>query len=164
MLERVHMQLKEALRSREAGGCWLEHLPWVLLGLRAAPKENVDVSAAEVVYGIPLTLPGQHGQPAERDKLATVASRRPDPQAMTAPTPSVSGFCFIQMGQKVALQPLFDGPCRIVEVRAKTVLVDVGAEQQWVSRDRIKPYQGTSTPAVAVKKCRGRPRGKRSGR
>jgi cleavage and polyadenylation specificity factor subunit 1 len=168
MVERLHRQLKEALRAREAGGRWLEHLPWVLLGLRAAPKESADVSAAEVVYGIPLTLPGQHGRPAERDSWpeipSTVAPRRPDPQAGTGPAPSDSGYCFVQRGQKAALQPLFDGPYRIVEVRAKTVLVDVGAEQQWVSRDRIKPYQGTSPPTVAVRKRRGRPRGKRGGR
>jgi hypothetical protein len=67
-------------------------------------------------------------------------------------------------GQKAALQPLFDGPYRIVEVRAKTVLVNVGAEQQWVSRVRVKPYQGTSPPTVAVRKRRGRPRGKCGGR
>jgi hypothetical protein len=52
----------------------LEHLPWVLLGLRAARKESADVSAAEVVYGIPLTLPGQHGRPAERDSWPEIPS------------------------------------------------------------------------------------------
>ena len=30
---------------------WLEHLPWVLLGLRAAPKEEAWVSSAEATYG-----------------------------------------------------------------------------------------------------------------
>ena len=40
MVERVHRQLKDALRAREAGADWPDHLPWVLLGLRAAPKET----------------------------------------------------------------------------------------------------------------------------
>ena len=40
MVERYHRQLKEALRSRSSGSAWLEHLPWVLVGLRAAPKED----------------------------------------------------------------------------------------------------------------------------
>ena len=31
----------------------------MLLGLRAAPKEGHNVSAAEFLYGIPLALPGQ---------------------------------------------------------------------------------------------------------
>jgi hypothetical protein len=35
------------------------HLPWVLLGLRAAPKEEPAVSIAELVTGSPLIIPGQ---------------------------------------------------------------------------------------------------------
>ena len=38
---------------------WLEHFPWVLLGLRAAPKEEAGVSAAEATYGHSLVLPSQ---------------------------------------------------------------------------------------------------------
>jgi hypothetical protein len=53
MIERTHRQL------RLAGLQWPEHLPWVLLGLRAAPKEESAVSSAELVFGAPLTLPGQ---------------------------------------------------------------------------------------------------------
>jgi hypothetical protein len=37
LVERYHHCLKEALRSRLAGADWSQHLPWVLLGLRAAP-------------------------------------------------------------------------------------------------------------------------------
>jgi transposase InsO family protein len=59
MVERLHRQIKEALRARQCGAAWELHLPWVLLGLRAAPKDEANVSAAEVVYGEPLQLPGQ---------------------------------------------------------------------------------------------------------
>jgi hypothetical protein len=59
MVEPVHRQLKDSLRACLAGNRWLEHLPWVLLGLRAAPKDESGVSSAELVYGVPLTLPGQ---------------------------------------------------------------------------------------------------------
>jgi transposase InsO family protein len=45
MVERAHGQLKAALRARLAGSRWPEHLPWVLLGLRTAPKEDSGVSA-----------------------------------------------------------------------------------------------------------------------
>jgi transposase InsO family protein len=37
MVERFHRQLKDTLRARLAGAAWPDHLPWVLLGLRAAP-------------------------------------------------------------------------------------------------------------------------------
>ncbi len=59
MVERVHRQLKDALRARGAGPAWHSHLPWVLLGLRAAPKEDSAISSAELVTGTPLVLPGQ---------------------------------------------------------------------------------------------------------
>ena len=59
MVERYHRQLKDALRARLAGADWYHHLLWVLLGLRSAPKEDSAVSSAEMVYGSPLTLPGQ---------------------------------------------------------------------------------------------------------
>jgi transposase InsO family protein len=59
MVERSHRQLKDALRARLAGTSWPDHLPWVLLGLRAAPKKESGVSSAELLYGVPLTLLGQ---------------------------------------------------------------------------------------------------------
>ena len=59
MVERFHRQLKDSLRARLAGTDWLSHLPWVLLGLRATPKEDSNVSSAELLYGCALTLPGE---------------------------------------------------------------------------------------------------------
>jgi transposase InsO family protein len=59
MVERLHRQLKAALRARNCGTSWAAHLPWVLLGIRAAPKDDANVSPAQVVYGAELTLPGQ---------------------------------------------------------------------------------------------------------
>ena len=56
---RFHRQLKAVLRARCSGAAWLEHFPWVLLGLRAAPKEEAGVSAAEATYGHSLVLPSQ---------------------------------------------------------------------------------------------------------
>jgi hypothetical protein len=58
MIERAHGQLKDALRSHLAGEKWVSHLLWVLLGLRAAPKEDSNVSSAELVFGCPVTVPG----------------------------------------------------------------------------------------------------------
>ncbi|MFO0002988.1 MAG: DDE-type integrase/transposase/recombinase, partial [bacterium] len=40
MVERCHRRLKDALRARLAGPDWPLHLPWVLMGLRAAPTED----------------------------------------------------------------------------------------------------------------------------
>jgi transposase InsO family protein len=58
MVERLHRRLKEALKARLAAADLPDHLPWVMLGVRATPREDSGISAAELVYGAPLTLPG----------------------------------------------------------------------------------------------------------
>ena len=65
MVERVHRQLKDALYAREAGAELPELLPWVLLGLRATPKETSGISSAQLVLGQPLILPGELKDVAE---------------------------------------------------------------------------------------------------
>ena len=60
MVERFHRQLKDGLRARCEGKDWLSHLPYVLLGLKAAPKEKADISSADVTFGAPLVLPSQN--------------------------------------------------------------------------------------------------------
>ena len=59
MVERFHQQLKVDLHARCSRADWLEHLPWVLLGLCAAPKEEAGVLAAEATYGLSLVFPSQ---------------------------------------------------------------------------------------------------------
>jgi transposase InsO family protein len=57
-MERFHRRLKNSLRARLANSGRPQHLPWVMLGLRAAPREDSGLSAAELVFGAPLSLPG----------------------------------------------------------------------------------------------------------
>ncbi len=59
LVERCHRRLKDVLWARLAALDWPLHLPWVLMGLRAAPTEDTGVSAAEIVSSTPLVLPGQ---------------------------------------------------------------------------------------------------------
>ena len=54
----MHRHLKSALRARLTGPNWLDELPWVLLGIRTSPKEDIGTSSAELVFGAPLTVPG----------------------------------------------------------------------------------------------------------
>jgi hypothetical protein len=47
-----------------AKGCpacptWTSHLPWVLLGLHAAPREEDNISPAQAVFSTPIVLRGQ---------------------------------------------------------------------------------------------------------
>jgi hypothetical protein len=59
LVEQFHRQLKDARRARLAVPTWTAHLPWVLLGLRAAPREEDNISPAQAVFGTPIVLPGQ---------------------------------------------------------------------------------------------------------
>ena len=53
LVERFHRHLKTSLRARLTGPQWAQVLPWVLLGIRTAPKEDLGCSSAELVYGTP---------------------------------------------------------------------------------------------------------------
>jgi transposase InsO family protein len=59
MVERLHRQMKDDLQARNCGAAWADPLPWVMLGLRAAPKDESAISLAKMVYGEEVVLPGQ---------------------------------------------------------------------------------------------------------
>ncbi len=48
-VERLHRRLKDALRARAAAAIWSKELPFVLLGLRALPREDTGLSLADAV-------------------------------------------------------------------------------------------------------------------
>ncbi len=64
-VERLHRRLKDALRARAAAATWSEELPFVLLGLRAQPREDTGLSLAEAVFGAPIVLPNEFLQNEE---------------------------------------------------------------------------------------------------
>jgi hypothetical protein len=58
-VKRLHRRLKDALSARAAAAIWAKELPFVLLGLRAQPREDTGLSPAESVYGAPIVLPNE---------------------------------------------------------------------------------------------------------
>ncbi|XP_029174517.1 uncharacterized protein LOC114943104 [Nylanderia fulva] len=59
MIERWHRSLKSAIKCHETQN-WVDTLLMVLLGLRASYKEDIQTSAAELVYGNTLKLSGEY--------------------------------------------------------------------------------------------------------
>ncbi|GBN44942.1 Retrovirus-related Pol polyprotein from transposon 412, partial [Araneus ventricosus] len=57
-VERLHRQLKSAIRAHTTERRTVV-LPSILLGIRASVKEPLNCSVAEMVYGTPITLPGE---------------------------------------------------------------------------------------------------------
>ena len=58
LVEHFHRHLKSALHAQLLRPNWQDELPWVLLGIRTAPKEDLGTSSAELVYGSPLMVRG----------------------------------------------------------------------------------------------------------
>ena len=59
MVERFHRQLKASLMAKlDNNSNWIQDLPLILLGIRTAIKDDLQVSSADIVYGEPLRIPG----------------------------------------------------------------------------------------------------------
>jgi hypothetical protein len=170
MIERFHRQLKDSLRARLAGPDWPSHLPWILLGLRAAPKDDSNVSSAELVYGTPLSLPGEFIATPDPPASSFLESLRATPSSIptrprnykdlpvTRPAALYAAeLVFVRRGALTPpLQPLYDGPYKVVFRNDKFFRLDVGGRLDAVSVDRLKPYLGTTVSPAAPPR-RGRP-------
>jgi Integrase zinc binding domain/Integrase core domain len=175
MIERFHRQLKQSLKARQCGTAWAEHVPWVLLGLRAAPKEDSNVSAAEAVYGeqlvIPHQLQGRTGlqappptspSPPAAAESAPASSEEPRAYAEVAATPykqlQAAEYDYVQRGnQGGPLSPLYSGPYRVL--REKIFEVQLGDRIESVSVDRLKPHRGEAPVVPVAPLACGRPPG-----
>ena len=168
MIERFHRQMKEGLRARECGTAWIEHLPWVLLGLRAAPKEESGVSAAEAVFGRQLVLPGQ-----AQDQVGSVEHQRADCGEFRPAIPArevkkpcsrpsvLKGAEFVYVRENFSqgtFSKQYSGPYRVLEHTQKVYKLQVGDRVETVSADRLKPHTGPP-PQPAEPPRRGRPPG-----
>jgi hypothetical protein len=170
LVERFHRRLKEALRARLAGADWPQHLPWVLLGLRAAPREDSGISAAELVYGCPLSLPGQFLTAAEpppytfvsqlRSSLPCVSDCTGCSPLVAPPSQALRSASFVYVGSpplSPGLAPAYRGPYRVNVPGVKYFVVDVGGSPMAVSVDRLKPHLGKAPLSPAPTPRRGRP-------
>ena len=169
MVERFHRQLKEALRSRECAATWVAHLPWVLLGLRTAPKEDSGISSAELVYGEQLRLPSQpslagsapvfggaHPPPVPASLPTRLADQQPDDRVPK----ELEGATHVYVRRGAASSPLtppYEGPYVVRRRRPKTFDIFVGCRLETVSVDRLKLHKGRAAVTPATPPRRGRP-------
>jgi transposase InsO family protein len=187
MVERFHRSLKDALRARCSGLDWPSHLPWVLLGLRAAPKEDSGISSAQVVYGSPLVLPGElhdmqlswhdhaleqgHGVvhdsfmanlgTALRDNIVPMLTRPlSDAQKADSVPAALRGADYVYVrrdGHVPALGDLYVGPYHVLHRGPKAFRLRVGLREEVISVDRLKACLAVN-PIPGVPAARGRPR------
>ena len=87
MIERVHRTLKVALRCQSNPTNWYRHLGLVLLGMRAAVKEDLGCSSAEMTLGTQLRLPGQFFVEEEGPSQTEYRKQLSELMATLRPTP-----------------------------------------------------------------------------
>ena len=176
LVERFHRHLKSAIRARLTTPNWLDELPWVLLGIRTAPKEDLHCSSAELVYGTPLTVPGDFvATPRGQHDSATVLSHLRELVSKFVPTPTSrhggskvsvphalqsSKYVFIRRDAHCTpLQRPYEGPFHVLERGPKFFKIDIGGKADSVSIDHLKPaHLDPDLPVqVALPPRRGRP-------
>jgi hypothetical protein len=171
MVERFHRQLKEVLRSHNCGADWAAHLLWVLMGLRAAPKEDSGLSSAELLYGQTLRLPGQ---PMLSTSPVAEGAATPLPVQPALPTrlsreaiqPSrvldkLEGATHVYVCNGTKLSPFlppYSGPYVVRRCGSKSFDIIISGRTETIPVDRLKMHRGRAVPAPAVPPARGRPR------
>ena len=169
IVERFHRHLKSALMARLTGPDWIDELPWVLLGIRTVPKEDLGCSSAEMVYGAPLTVPGDflprgqdtadvaHFLPRLRETVRKLAPRPPVPHGTkpsSVPTALAdSRFVFVRRdSHRPPFTPPYEGPYKVLVHGDKSFVLNYGTRQDSVSIDRLKPaFVDPMTPIEAAK-------------
>ncbi|KZC14910.1 hypothetical protein WN55_07941, partial [Dufourea novaeangliae] len=166
LVERFHRQFKTAIRCQQ-NVRWTEILPTILLGIRAAWREDLQSTAAELVYGETLRLPGEclaprggNSQPLPRDFVGSLREHF----ATLAQTPgsdhssrrifvfkdlAVAEYVFLRNDTvRGILQPPYDGPYKVLNRGTRTFSVSIRGKSITVTIDRLKPaYLLAADPA-----------------
>ncbi|KAK5641787.1 hypothetical protein RI129_010334 [Pyrocoelia pectoralis] len=135
---------------------WTEVLPTVLLSLRNSYKEDLKSTAAELVYGTALRLPGEllHASTNEThqsefaEQLSRVMSEiRPVPASNHAtqkvfvnPDLNVATRVFVRIDKvRPPLTAPYDGPYEVVRRHEKYFVLKIKGYEERISLDRLKP-------------------------
>lgn len=155
MIERFHRQLKAAIRCHETS-CWTDALPTVLLGIRSAWKEDLQTTAAEILYGERLRIPnefltddGKTYEAADYVKELRQMMKHIRPQQVKHHNNraifvhrdlATAKQVFVRHdGPKGLLQQPYDGPFPVLERDGKTITILDNDRKVKVSIDRVKP-------------------------
>ena len=171
LVERFHRHLKACLRASVQPASWVSNLPIALLGIRAAFREDLGCSSAELVYSTTIRLPSEFfsAPPATvapsphhyvQSCRQSLSSFRPeDAVPRTCPRPSYISHDMDTCGMvylctdavRKPLQPPYSGPYKVLHRSAKYFRLDINGKATEVSIDRLKPaYSLSSHSATAV--------------
>ena len=159
-IERFHRTLKERLvaRAQSSGsGTWMDHLPFVLLGLRSAVRDDTDCSPADLLYGSSFRLPADllSEDPASGPPPSSFVADLRDVMRSSQPMPflyhglppanvpsslSTCSHVFVRVDAvRRPLCPPYGGPYAVVSRDDKTMVINKDGKNVTVSLDRLKP-------------------------
>ena len=158
LLERAHKTIKTSLRAHDQPYNWLANLGFTMLGLRICVKEDLDCSAAELVYGANLRLPYEFISPTEEpssitpysfsNKLKTFFRERSPIQTRNQPErtiyiPSDLDSCthvfLLSTKRPTSLHPNYTGPYRVIFKGPSSFLIDYKGQKKFFSKCSLKP-------------------------
>ena len=169
MVERLHRRLKDSLRARLVGCDWTLHLPWVLLGLRTAPREGSGRSAAQQLFGTPLSLPSDFvnengtgellGRRLLGESVEQPVHNRRSPSSLLSEL-EAADYCFVRSDSATVppLEPRYQGPFPIKAKFQNHFVVDLGSREDKINVSRLKPAFLHGDTPVATLPRRGRPK------
>ena len=169
MVERFHRQLKAAIMAHESPNPWTITLPAVLLGVRSAVKERLGRSAAEMIYGTTLRLPGEFTKQYTvdantdlenySDKLRVAMSRlrlcppRDTQQHNIFQFKEIATCTHVFLRRIAIAPPLtapYDGPYKVVARSGRVMKILVKSKVETVSLDRVKPAHLECEPTTGT--------------
>lgn len=157
-VERWHRSLKAALMTRLNGNTtWVEELPTVLFGLRAAIRTDSQISAAELAFGKTIRLPGEFYDRSQQkdcnDPSSLVEKIRENISHYRPTRDNVDSrmifvysalqdcrYVFVR-DDKVhkSLKQPHDGPFKVLERSTKVFKIQLPEREAYISIDGLKP-------------------------
>ena len=169
IVERFHRQLKASLKCYLNPSHWTEALPMVLLGIRTALKEDLQHTAAELVYGTTLWLPGEFFDSTQDNNTTNPVSYvtrlktamqelqappvRANPQRKAHISKALTSCTHVFVRRDAVKKPLqhpYDGPYKVLQRKEKYFVVDIKGKAETISMDRLKPAHLDSTANTAT--------------
>ncbi|XP_064468627.1 uncharacterized protein LOC135381622 [Ornithodoros turicata] len=165
LVERFHRHLKQAIMAHGDRASWSDHLPSILLGIRAAVK--VDLGCRSGIWNpapparrrLCTFIRPLHGsaclpRPPQTSFFATLQFTPTRAVASSPPfVPSELGttsHVFLRTDRlRRALEPPYSGPYKVLRRSPKTFVIDVHGQHQFVSIDRLKPAFIDHAPPVS---------------
>ncbi|XP_054609991.1 uncharacterized protein LOC129168566 [Dunckerocampus dactyliophorus] len=177
LCERFHRSMKASLRASLCDGDWVDRLPWVLLGLRCAPKEDLRASSTGLVYGqvwrVPADFVSEATVPWSAANQRATCWSSPAGLPRSRPHGTACPMCAFRL-LCVPRNLFFSGTMRIAVPCGHLTTARIGfwsmGTNVWcwtlgaaVSLDRVKPacLNPFLPSKVAVPPRRGRPPGQR---